>query len=712
MIQQSLTKISNQEKRNLCLFVFLSMVVIISKTTFVINVGKMFVACFLFACLSLVSVILIVLAIKSLLIQLKKFKAFLFVLKDMILLRFRSMRFRSLETGFSLVKKSIIRIFFSTKKGIIKAGKYCNTILLLAIKKFIQLFTDIKSFLSGLIENQKLIQWFTRAKPIFHTFYGGALGYLSLGKPAVILNYGREIIQIYSTCWSGFFGPCLGLVCGLIIVLSYLFLGFLYIKHGLEQVKHGNILDKLMCLVTRIGRVTMGILVLHMISKYGGIVIMWNKDWDLICAMVVSCLTGWVLPTPSICCLPMLQTNSSFDQPVTSQAVVARPLAARPVSMPLPFDESVTSQAGVASVPLAEQPVASQAGVVSSSADRGPVIIIGPHTIHDQMGTTRYLHLPFMHQPVPPTRFPLPIHYNYIPHLMSTLHPLFPGQTGIGMPAISWDEPVANQRDLFRDDRPCRLDPFERIVPVDAEEVWFLEKDRIGLIDQQNKLNKPFREAILLTRQDLGLVVPVRPCYADLLSDHRSLKMAAVEGLNKEWTIMQNYDKLIHACAHKERLDTVIKGIEKEIKYLLQYHNRDHPDLLDLYQESHDKQTKLSNFKQGHPDLEDGLSLLRLSQELNNARVETDVSLYKHQQFVRAVIEGKMNSTRLVRPEHVIRIGPIYYPALYDRYPSLQTPMNLRPLMKWEFGVMRQNELNKAIGGGLVSYLIAIQRVR
>jgi hypothetical protein len=71
-----------------------------------------------------------------------------------------------------------------------------------------------------------------------------------------------------------------------------------------------------------------------------------------------------------------------------------------------------------------------------------------------------------------------------------------------------------------------------------------------------------------------------------------------------------------------------------------------------------------------------------------------------------------MNSTRLVRPEHVIRIGPIYYPALYDRYPSLQTPMNLRPLMKWEFGVMRQNELNKAIGGGLVSYLIAIQRVR
>jgi hypothetical protein len=48
----------------------------------------------------------------------------------------------------------------------------------------------------------------------------------------------------------------------------------------------------------------------------------------------------------------LLSTNVTdkfiFDQPVTSQAVVARPLAARPVSMPLPFDESVTSQAGVA----------------------------------------------------------------------------------------------------------------------------------------------------------------------------------------------------------------------------------------------------------------------------------------------------------------------------------------------------------------------------
>jgi hypothetical protein len=85
-----------------------------------------------------------------------------------------------------------------------------------------------------------------------------------------------------------------------------------------------------------------------------------------------------------------------------------------------------------------------------------------------------------------------------------------------------------------------------------------LGKDRIGLIDQQNKLNKPFRGHLVNTTGS-GLVVPVRPCYADLLSDHRSLKMAAVEGLNKEWTIMQNYDKLIHACAHKERLDTVIK---------------------------------------------------------------------------------------------------------------------------------------------------------
>jgi hypothetical protein len=128
------------------------MVVIISKTTFVINVGKMFVACFLFACLSLVSVILIVLAIKSL-FQLKKFKAFLFVLKDMILLRFRSMRFRNLETGFPCSKEHH-KIFFPQKKRHYKGWKYCNTILLLAIKKFIQLFTDIKSFLSGLIENQ------------------------------------------------------------------------------------------------------------------------------------------------------------------------------------------------------------------------------------------------------------------------------------------------------------------------------------------------------------------------------------------------------------------------------------------------------------------------------------------------------------------------------------------------------------------------------
>ena len=118
---------------------------------------------------------------------------------------------------------------------------------------------------------------------------------------------------------------------------------------------------------------------------------------------------------------------------------------------------------------------------------------------------------------------------------------------------------------------------------------------------------------------------------------------------------------------------------------------------------------------QQHPDLKDGSPLLRFSQELNNARLETNVSLYKHQQFVRAVIEGKTNFLRLVRPEHAIRIEPIYYPALYDRYPSLpwmQRPMDSipRPLMKWQFGVIRQHQLNKAICGGVVSYLISLQQ--
>jgi hypothetical protein len=62
----------------------------------------------------------------------------------------------------------------------------------------------------------------------FHTFYGGGIGIFEPRETSRYLNYGREIIQIYSTCWSGFFGPCLGLVCGLIIVLSYLFLGFIH----------------------------------------------------------------------------------------------------------------------------------------------------------------------------------------------------------------------------------------------------------------------------------------------------------------------------------------------------------------------------------------------------------------------------------------------------------------------------------------------------
>lgn len=85
----------------------------------------------------------------------------------------QSVIFLLLERGSKISIKNVKTVLFLLKDAIIMAGKNCNTILLLAIKKFIQLFTDIKSFLSGLIENQKLIQWFTRAKPIFHTFYGG-----------------------------------------------------------------------------------------------------------------------------------------------------------------------------------------------------------------------------------------------------------------------------------------------------------------------------------------------------------------------------------------------------------------------------------------------------------------------------------------------------------------------------------------------------------
>jgi hypothetical protein len=82
---------------------------------------------------------------------------------------------------------------------------------------------------------------------------------------------------------------------------------------------------------------------------------------------------------------------------------------------------------------------------------------------------------------------------------------------------------------------------------------------------------------------------------------------------------------------------------------LLQYHNRDHPDSL-IYISRISRQANCCPFQAGTSRLGRWIISYMVPQELNNACVETDVSLYKHQQFVR-VIEGKMNSTRLVRPE-------------------------------------------------------------
>jgi hypothetical protein len=89
------------------------------------------------------------------------------------------------------------------------------------------------------------------------------------------------------------------------------------------------------------------------------------------------------------------------------------------------------------------------------------------------------------------------------------------------MPAISWDEPVANQRDLFRDDRPCRLDPFERIVPVDAEEVCS-GKDRIGLLI--NKISSTSLQRGHLVNTTGSRIGGTSLATLILLSDHRSLK--------------------------------------------------------------------------------------------------------------------------------------------------------------------------------------------
>ncbi len=746
MKQQYLTKISNQDKRRLYLLVFLAAVVITSKTSFIINVGKMLVACFFFACFSLVSMILVASLIECYLIILKKFKAFLFVLKDVIL-----MKFRSVERGFSLVKKTIIRIFFSLKNAIIKAGKYCNTILLLAIKKFLQFFTDIKSFFSCLIENQKLIEWFTRAKPFFYPPYVVTLAGLTLQKPAVILYYGRQIIEIYSTCWSGVFGHCLGLVCGVIIVLFYLFLGVLYIKYGVEQVKHGNTWDKLLCLVRRISRVTLGMLALCFICENGGIVIMWNKDWDILYGMLVCWLTGWVLPMPSVSMtmLPMLQTNGSFDQPVTSQAVVARPLADRPVSMPLPFDESVASQAGVgrpragvtvlmkvdkslAGVKVSfvvEESLASQAGVgrppaamplpersVASQAVVASVPL--PELPEQPVAVASDAHRPYaVAMPRPPGIY---INYNGVEipwhpnstHLLSMAHshPLIPGQTGIGMPPI-WQDPLPHQITYSYDRELPFINSSEILIPVDGRELGFLEEYRIGLIEHQNSFNKPLRKAVLLVRDALKLQVAEE---ADLVYDATVLKRAAFKAFSDEWSVVQSHDELTQAFARKEWLEMEMSRLGPQIRHFQQCLNSHHPVLLSLYQEYQDKQNMWSNLMQEHPDLKDGSSLLRLSQELNRLRGKSNVSWFNYNQFVRATLEGLVDLTRLARAEDMRRIESIYYPTLHDRYPSPTIDVQRQPLQtwltKWQWGVMRQHELNKAIGAGRFSYLISLWR--
>jgi hypothetical protein len=61
----------------------------------------------------------------------------------------------------------------------------------------------------------------------------------------------------------------------------------------------------------------------------------------------------------------------------------------------------------------------------------------------------------------------------------------------------------------------------------------------------QNRLNNPLRDAIVSARDALNLEVPRGSWRPNLFHDERLLKMAAVEALNREWTIMQYYDKLV-----------------------------------------------------------------------------------------------------------------------------------------------------------------------
>ena len=606
-----------------------------------------------------------------------------------------------LETASKVSIKNLKTVFFWLKNSIITAGKNFNTILLLAIEKFSRFFKDTHSLISGLFENKKLIQWFTEAKLFFYPPYALTLGFFALYKPAVIRDYASQILQIYSTAWNGLFGGCLGFIFGVIIVFLFLFLAALYIKCELQQVKHGHFWEKLVCLATRIGRVTLGIMMLYSICKYGGIVIMWNENWDLLYDMLVCCLTSWAFPMPSVWCLPMLPTNFSFNQPVTSQAVVASPPAGVIVLMRI--SEQVES---VAVTVLVEDSVASQAGV---PAGRGPVIIIRPpdhDTIYDQRGSG---HLPFRRQAVPLSALPLPDHFNSLPDLRSTLHPLFPRQTGIGMPATWGEEGLPHQRDLRYDGKLSFINSWEGIVPVIAGELPILEAKRTPYIEWQNRLNNPLRPAIVSARDALNLEVLPGSWRPNLLNDERLLRMAAVDALNIEWSIMVYYDKLVtQVFPLKEHLEMEISGIERQIEQLRQYASPDHLRLLSLDQENRVNNFRLQTLIDEYKELRHRMCFLGLSQDLNNARGESNVCLYKHQQFVRAVIEGKVDFPRLVRAEDMRRIEQIYYPALYDKYPALQ-PDVTRPLMKWEFGVIRQEELNKAIGGGLLPYLMAVK---
>ena len=467
----------------------------------------------------------------------QRIKKFLLIKQSSILLL--------VKRGSKISINNVKTVLFYLKDAIIMGGEHCNTILWLAIKKCIQLFSDVKSLLCGLVENQKLIQCSTWGKPIFRLLYAVTLGFLTLQKPRIILYYGRPIIEIYCTCWSGFFGPCFCLVCGLIILLVYLLIAVLYIKSQLEQVKDGNIWDKLLCLVTRIGRVTLGILVLYSICKHGGMVIMWKKEWELFYATLVCLFTGWGLPMPSVS-MTMLPTNSSFGQPVTSQAVVASvPLAQRPVA----------SQAGVASVPLPELP--EQPVAVASDALQPPRPL-RPYAVAMPRPPGFYTYYNGVEIPCHPS----------LPYLLSMAHshPLILGQTTIGMSPI-WQDPLPLQINVSYDRQLPFINPYEIILPVNAKELKSLEEYRLGLIEQQNRFNNPFRPAVLLVRDALAQTSQLSE-QVDLVHDARILRSDLSAALNREWFVVQYHNDLTQALDHKERLEMEISRLVPQIQHL------------------------------------------------------------------------------------------------------------------------------------------------